>query len=210
MQNDERQTLDAITSAGDITEITIEPSEAQLARLSTLLKKGCFVRIRTGCSMAELLCEQFNISPEYVKKEIKVIFLNFSPVDDLDNAIIKDGSIIALSAAMPGLVGASMGRGGLSWMRSSITYHEEGGAQASQEGLIHMKLFNKVMADLGESFLRRGVYVRSGFLADFFNRFDAGFWRESRRISANGEATTDAGLLEFLNGRDEWVMLSIR
>jgi hypothetical protein len=210
MQNEERQTLEAITAAGEIAAITIESSVAQTARLATLLKKGCFVRVRTGCSMKELLCEQFNINPEYVRKEIKVIFLNFSPVDDLDTAIIKDGSIIALSAAMPGLVGAAMSRDGLSWMRSSITYHEEAGEHAHQDGLIHMKLFNKVMADHGESFLRRGVYVKSGFLADFLERFDADFWRAGGKISRNGEAMTVNELLKSLKGSDEWVRFTLR
>lgn len=209
MQSEERQVLEAVTSAGEIAAITIEPAESQIARLATLLKKGCFVRVRTGCSMSDLLCDQFNISPEYVKKEIKVIFLNFSPVDDLDNAIIKDGSIIALSAAMPGLVGAAMGRGGLSWMRSSITYHEEAGERGQQDGLIHMKLFNKVMADLGESFLRRGVYVKTGFLADFLERFDADFWQDRGKISRNDQAMTEAGLIESLRERDVWVMFKL-
>jgi len=210
MQNEERQTLEAVTSAGAIATITIEPSESQTARLATLLKKGCFVRVRTGCSMTELLCDQFNISPEYVKKEIKVIFLDFSPVDDLDTAIIKDGSIIALSAAMPGLVGAAMRRDGLSWMRSSITYHEEGGEYVHEDGLIHMKLFNKVMADLGESFLRRGVYVKAGFLADFLERFDADFWLDSGKLYRNEQVMTEADLLDALKGRNEWVRLTIR
>ena len=210
MQSEERQILEAVTSAGEIAAITIEPSEGQIARLATLLKKGCFIRVRTGCSMKELLCETFNISPEYVKKEIKVIFLNFSPVDDLETAIIKDGSIIALSAAMPGLVGAAMSRDGLTWMRSSITYHEEAGEHAHQDGLIHMKLFNKVMADLGESFLRRGVYVKSGFLADFLERFDADFWRDSGKIARNEEAMTVNELLESLKGSDEWVRFILR
>jgi len=210
MQNEERQTLDAISAAGEIALITIEPSEGQITRLATLLKKGCFVRVRTGCSMRELLCEQFNISPEYVRKDIKVLFLDFSPVDDIDSAIIKDGSIIALSAAMPGLVGAAMRKDGLSWMRSSITYHETAGEHVCQDGLIHMKLFNQVMVDLGESFLRRGVYVKSRFLADFLGRFDGAFWRECRKISRNGDAMTENDLLETLQGRDEWVRFTIR
>lgn len=210
MQNEERQTLEAITSAGEIAEVTIEPSESQIARLATLLKKWCFVRIQAGCSMRELLCEQFNISPEYVRTEIKVIFLNFSPVDNLDTAIIKDGSIIALSAAMPGLVGAAMRRDGLSWMRTSITYREEAGEHVHEEGLIHAKLFNKVMADLGESFLRRGVYVKSGFLAEFLERFDADYWRDNHRIYRGEESMNETGLLESLKGRDEWILFKIR
>jgi len=69
-----------------------------------------------------------------VKHDIKVLFLDYSPVDDLDAAIIKDGAILALSAAMPGLVGAAMRKDGLSWMRTSITYHEQGGGMITEKG----------------------------------------------------------------------------
>lgn len=210
MQNEERQNLEAITSAGPIDSVTMEPSETQIERLSTLLQKGCFVKVRIGCSMRELLCDQFDISPEYVKQDIKVLFLDFSPVDDIDTAIIKDGSIVALSAAMPGLVGAAMRKDGLSWMRSSITYHEDAAEQGPREGLVHIKLFNQVMADLGETFLRRGVYVKSGFLAGFLERFGEDFPKEFKRITRNGEVMTWQALLEYLRGREQWVMLTIR
>lgn len=190
--------------------IVLEPAAEQIPRLCTLIQKDCFVKIETGSSLRNVLCEQFGITPEYVKGEIKVFFLDNSPVDDLDEAIIKDGATVALSAAMPGLVGASMRQGGLSWMRAGITYHEDGQDQGKNRGVIQLKLFNKVMADLGESFLRRGVYVKSGILAANLDRFSTDFWRDFGEITKNGECVTYSILSDFLKTHDEWVKFAIR
>ncbi len=186
------------------------PSEKQIARLCTLLQKGCFIKVKTGCSLSDLLCDQFLISPDYIKNDIKVIFLDYSPVDDLDAAIIKDGAILALSAAMPGLVGAAMRRDGLSWMRTSITYHEDESEHHETEGMLHVKLFNQVMADLGESFLKRGVFVKSAFLAGYLGRFSGEFWNDTTDILRNGESITQSEMFQCLAADEKWVKFSIR
>jgi hypothetical protein len=194
----------------DVNDILcLKTTEELIPRLSTLMQKGCFVKIRTGCSLSDLLCDQFGISPDYIKNDIKVIFLDYSPVDDLDAAVIKDGAILALSAAMPGLVGAAMRRDGLSWMRSSITYQEHENKHEKEEGVLHVKLFNQVMADLGESFLKRGVYVKSEFLADFLGRFAGDFWQGVREIVKDGDMLTKSSLFDYLTSNERWVKLYI-
>ncbi|MDD3293565.1 MAG: hypothetical protein PHG20_02625 [Geobacteraceae bacterium] len=199
-----------VSSADEAGGIALAPTARQIARLCTLIQKDCFVKIECGCSMRNVLCEQFGITPEYVKSEIKVFFLNNSPVDDIDDAIVRDGSTMALSAAMPGLVGASMRQGGLSWMRSGITYHEDGEVQGKRMGVIQLKLFNQVMADLGEAFLKRGLYVKTGVLAAFFARFSEDFWSECGNITKNSESVTGSTLMDYLKSSDEWVKFSIR
>jgi hypothetical protein len=198
-----------ISTAERSAVITLDIGPDLIQRVGTLLSRACFVRIRTGCTMRQLICEQFHISPDYLKQEIKVFFLNYSPVDNLDEAIIRDGATVALSAAMPGLVGASMRSGGLSWMRSSITYHDEGGDLSEGEGIIQIKLFNQVMADLAELFLRRGVYVKSSFLADFLQRFDEDFWLGFSSITKSGEIMNRSGLIDFLNSDPGWAKVTI-
>ena len=210
MEREKSPKLNEITVADKSELLCMKPSEEIIPRLCTLMQKGCFVKVQTGCSLRELLNEQFNISPEYVKHDIKVLFLDYSPVDDLDAAIIKDGAILALSAAMPGLVGAAMRKDGLSWMRTSITYHEQGGGDDHREGVLHVKLFNQVMADLGESFLRRGVYMKSRFLADYLERFDEEFWQGCRQITRNGDSVARQEMLDYLKAEERWVKFSIQ
>lgn len=202
--------LDDLQEAAGISEIVLEPKGDQIARLCTLLHKGCYVKVPCGISLHELLCSTFAIDPEYVRKDIKVIFLENSPVDNLDTATVKDGVTLALSAAMPGLVGAAMRKDGLSWMRTSITYHEEAQDASCGHGLMQVKLFNQVMADLGAAFFKRGIYVNSRYLAVFFARFDDGFWTDFGTISRDGLPVTCSALMEQLNGQDQWVRLVVQ
>jgi len=211
MDTEGRRRLAETSVADESARLVIEPAAEQIPRLATLMSKGCFVRVQTGGSLRDLICDQFKITPEYLKNDIKVLFLNFSPVDDVDSARVHDGAVLALSAALPGLVGAAMRKDGLSWMRSSITYREGTGAVEQGDGVIFLKLFNLVMADLGEMFLRRGVYIEPASLADFLTtRFDDEFWRKCKKISRNGEPITDGALLAYLSSQGGYVNLSIR
>ncbi|OFX19656.1 MAG: hypothetical protein A2V77_07320 [Anaeromyxobacter sp. RBG_16_69_14] len=197
-------------SVADAARLVLEPTAAQIPDLRALLAKGCFVKVRTGCSLRELICEQFQISPEYLKNDIKVLFLNFSPVNEVDTVFVKDGAILALSGALPGVVGAAMRRDGLSSMRSSITYKESVDERVVRgEGVIHVKLFNLVLADLGESFLKRGVYESSAVLAEFLGRFPIDFWRECK-ITRNGQVVREGSLFDDLSADDRWTSFSIR
>ncbi len=207
--NSEQPTVAQLSTA-DPLGLVLEPTAAQIPELFALLAKGCFVKVGTGCSLRELICEQFQISPEYLKNDIKVLFLNFSPVNEVDTVFVKDGAILALSGALPGVVGAAMRRDGLSSMRSSITYKESADERAVRgEGVIHVKLFNLVLADLGESFLKRGVYESSAVLAEFLGRFSIDFWRECK-IFRNGEVVTERSLFDDLSASERWMSFSIR
>jgi allantoicase len=77
------------------------------------------------------------------------------------------------------------------------------------EGVIYLKLFNVVMDALGESFLRRAVYVESRTLAEFLGRFSDEFWRECKGIHRNGQAITKDGLFHDLSASERWVQYSI-
>jgi len=211
MQNKKNPILAEMPPDEELVTFTLEPTTEQISRLCTLMHNGCYVKVECGKTMRDLLCEQFQIPHEYVRVDIKVIFLEYSPVDDIETAIIKDGATLALSAAMPGLVGAAMPRDGeLNWMRNGITYHEEETDNKEGPGLIQIKLFNKVMADLGESFLRRGVYVRTKYLSEFLTRFTPDFWKEFGNISKNEETISSQELIRYVNDHKQWVKLIIR
>ena len=83
-----------------------------ISTFSQLLQQGIMVRIQAGWSIKKLLGEQLGLTPEYVDREIKTIFLDGQAVDDLEKSILANGSILALSGAMPGLAGASLRRAG--------------------------------------------------------------------------------------------------
>jgi len=169
-----------------------------------LLQQGVMIRCRINCSIAAFLREELGADTETIEK-IQSIILDGKPVDDLEAALIKDGSILALSAAMPGLVGATLRRGGTySSFRSAITYHETGETAARGEGCVRIKLFNLLMAELGPDLLHRGVFLES---ADFLN-FTAGlsqdFWQGCRRITLDNRPLDARQLLDaaWLSGKD--------
>ena len=186
----------------------LAPAAGALGRLVTILSRGCFVRVVTGSTVRQLLVEQFHVDPGYLEREIKIVFLDSSPVDDLDAAVVRDGATLALSAAMPGLVGAAMRRDGPSWLRASITHHETTLARPVAEGFVFLKLFNQVMQDLGGGFFRRGVYVEAPALAAFFERMDERFW-QACPVDFNHATLTPGALVEQLAGRAPWLRLSV-
>lgn len=127
---------------------------------STIFQQGVSLKIRTGISVRDFLCGNLGLAPEYVENRISTIFLNGQPVDNLDSSHIKDGSTISLSAAMPGLVGATMRRGGFyASLRNTITYKDDGKSSEVTDGSVKIKLFNIIMKEIGEDLLRKGIYI---------------------------------------------------
>lgn len=133
-----------------------------------------------------LLSDQFGLSAEYIENRIQTIFLNAKPIDDMDTATVRDGSILALSSAMPGVLGATLRRGGFySRMRSQITYVEEAELPQRKDGQIIVKLFNLTIRELGPMFLERGIWIDAEDLKEFFKS-------QSHDLGGGGvEATVD-------------------
>ncbi|MCA1794588.1 MAG: hypothetical protein LC660_12110 [Desulfobacteraceae bacterium] len=130
---------------------------------SIILQQGFKVFAKVGSSLESMLCDQFALPPEYLSNRIQTIFLDGKPVDDVTSTMITDGATLALSAAMPGLVGATFRSGGaLSVFRSSITHREEEEkSNISAQGMITLKLFNLLVSEIGPAFLERGIWVET-------------------------------------------------
>ena len=151
----------------DSTVPTLQLSQGMLPRLSPIFQKGFQVEIETGCTLESLLCDQWELTRNYVMEKISTLFLDAKPVDDISNAWVADGTVLALSSAMPGLVGAIMRRGGFfSPLREGITYREKATEHHVRRGLITVKLFNLLIQDLGPRFLARGFFVDRNDLPD--------------------------------------------
>jgi hypothetical protein len=145
------------------------------------------VRAQVGCSIKKFLYQQQKLSQEYISKRISTIFLDGKPVDDIDSAVIQDGSTLALSGAMPGLVGAVMRRGSFyASFRSSITYKEDDKISQQAEGWVRLKLFNMVMKELGLHFLEKGIFLRASDLRHFLVNQWENFPRGCREVLLNG------------------------
>ena len=145
----------------------------QLSTFFPLLQRGVTMQATVGCSLQELLCQQLGIPADYVAGRITTIFLNNSPVDDLE-AKVEEGARIALSAAMPGLVGAVMRRSGFyAALRQGITHAENSGMTKEGSGTVRMKLFNLLLPEIGPLFLAHGVLMQKEELEGLLGELSA-------------------------------------
>ena len=146
------------------------------------------VKVRVDCSIKELLCRQLGMDPQYLEQRIQTVFLNGKPVDDVDSAVVDEGATLALSSAMPGLVGAILRRGGsYAPMRSRISKGDKTEPITYRKGFIKVKLFNLVAKELGPAFLKRGVWVNGKNLEDLMKRQSAEFWRGCLSARVDGD-----------------------
>jgi len=145
-------------AAAAVLSLVVQPETVK--RFFCLFSEGVTLPITTGSTLKQTVCSQLGVSAEYFEERIQTIFLNFKAVDSPDQAQVDDGAIVTLSAAMPGLVGATMRRGGTyAAMRSNISYTETAGDIEPQKGFITLKLLNMVARELGPVFLANGVYL---------------------------------------------------
>jgi len=134
-----------------------------------VLQKGFIQKTEVGCTLRELLAERFGVSAEYIENRIQTVFLDGKPVDDMDAAVVRDGAVLALSSAMPGLLGAIMRKGGYySRMRSPIGSGANGDAPRRVDGQVVVKLFNLTVRELGPLFLERGIWIDPEELKNLF------------------------------------------
>jgi hypothetical protein len=148
-------------------DLTCEPPVHVLFAL--MFQQGFMLRCLIGSTIRDVLCHQYGIKDDYLDGRINTVFLDGKPVDDVDTARIYDGSVLALSASMPGFAGAALRKGGFyAKMRQGITHAEDSGTALPHEGFFTLKLFNMVAEELGPTFLKDGVWLESKAFEDFF------------------------------------------
>jgi len=189
--------------------LTITTRENRISEFVALLRAGFRVKAQVGCSVKDFLCGQLGISPDYYETRIQTLFLNSKPVDNPETAQVQDDATLALSAAMPGLVGATMRRGGhYGRLRGSITHTDEDQTCAGATGWITLKLFNLILKESGPYFLKQGVWVDSKIIRTFFQKQVGDLLSELQTVSWNGQDIDPEGILS-LDWPEGWVLIQI-
>jgi hypothetical protein len=142
--------------------------------LSALFQRGVLVPVTAGTRLTDFLLISLEIPRADLEERVQTIFLDGRPVDDPATAVMGPGSVVALSASLPGLVGATMRKGGTyASLRSSISHTEAAREDGGREsGLATLKLFNVLMGELGPALLQRGVMVPSSRILDLMRSAD--------------------------------------
>jgi hypothetical protein len=142
--------------------LTVPAGRVRWSDLAVMFQRGVVVSISGPRSVADFLTLDLAIEPDYVRRMIATVFVDSMVVDDLEGAMLHPGSTLTLSAAMPGLVGATLRRSSYySAMRAEVSWHDGRGPCRDDESAptIRVKLFNLIIPGVGPSVLRRGIVL---------------------------------------------------
>lgn len=168
-----------------------------------LFSKGVAIKASLSCNLRELLCNQVGLAPDYLDNRIQTVFLDGQPVDDVDKTTVENGATIALSAAMPGLVGAVLRKGGtLAGLRKGITYRCGSIGQAACDGSVTVKLFNMTTREVGPLLLKYGITIQGDELLDIIGGWAEALRRECRDIRLEDRSISIGELLTSTDASD--------
>ncbi len=182
-----------------------------LSLFCSLLEKGVILEARTGCTVRNFLCGQLGLADDYLDERIQTLFLDARPVDDVDTAVVRDGSTLALSAAMPGLVGATMRKGGrYAAFRKDISQHTDECGICETSGRVTVKLFNMVAKEAGGRLLGTGVDVDGRHIANLARRHAEVLRRSIKAMRKNGrDMAVDVNLFSALSTQRVWLSVNL-
>ncbi|MFO7496096.1 MAG: hypothetical protein R6X05_10755 [Desulfobacterales bacterium] len=176
--------------------LSLTVSENRLPLFFELLAQGISLPLAVGTSIRHVLCDQLGFCGDYLAERIQTIFLDGKAVDDVASAIVRDGATLALSAAMPGVVGATMRRQGrYAVMRQTISHQPADTPAPPQQGWITLKLFNLLASEKGPAFLSQGIAVQGRDLCALLKRQGPDFWSDCRDCRLNGKPVSPQQLL---------------
>ena len=153
----------------------VVPLAAPLAAEAVrLLVAGVWVPVPSRAAplrLREFLEGTLGLDPAYVRERVQTILCDGLAVDDLD-APLPANARMGLSAALPGVLGATLRRGGAyAPMRRDITLMPaSAGAPVSAASAptapfwVQVRYFNVIAAEQSLGLLRRGVAARAGDL----------------------------------------------
>jgi hypothetical protein len=182
-------------------EMVVSCSGPHQEALSFFFQRGILVPVAPRTPLTEFLLCTLNIPEDYLVERVQTIFLDGRPVDRPESATLGPRSSVALSASLPGLVGATLRKAGaFSCLRSSISYRETGGGAGGEEpGYATFKLFNLLIGELGTILLGNGVLVSAETAAEALGQ--GGVLGECERIEVDGAPVRHMELGERLIGQ---------
>ncbi len=190
--------------------LSLTAAPPALTCFNPLLQEGIELAVDVGCTVRELLCRRLGIDGGYVDQRIQTAFLDGKPVDRLDQAGVRDGSTLALSAALPGLLGATLRKSGAyASLRGGITHAEPSARSHRGRGRITLKVFNVLLPELSPIVFHRGVHVSWGRLGDRIRRCGAGLISAVQAAELDGKPLSPKDLADLPWNADTRILFLI-
>lgn len=141
---------------------------SEVGRLATIFNVGIGIVTHTGIPLMALLCDQLCIDRSYIDQRIQTVFVNGRAIGNRNKAILSANAVVALSTAMPGLVGCAFHKQGpLTDCREDIVDTSLESAQTDRHAtVVTLKLFNMVATELGPDLLRQQIWVKGHMLRE--------------------------------------------
>jgi uncharacterized protein (DUF2164 family) len=123
---------------------------------------------------------------------------------------MSNGSTLALSAAMPGLAGATFRKGGkYAGLRAGITDTLSEARAQTETGLVTVRLFNFIAAELGPLFLKQGIVIRGKDVENTFNNQTVTDDSSRLHFRINDQPVSLQTLIEKLDTQDDILLTLI-
>ena len=164
-------------------QITVVPGALPL--FASLLQHGILCPVPGEVDLASFLLSLPGFTRDYLEQTVQTIFLDGVAADNLDQEIVG-GSVVALSAAMPGLAGAIFRRHGLHGSLRSRPVHQH--HPESKSGYVTIKLFNSIATDRIKDLLEGPVLMLGPVFRSFAGSRAHLFQPEVCRCLFNGVA----------------------
>lgn len=151
-----------------LPHITITATPDMLLKFTTLLQSGTKIKCAQGTTVGAFLHSLPNFSMEYITERIETIFLDGTPVDDLETTFSEATQTLALSAAMPGLAGAILRRNSFHAALRTTSPKKAVTCDSTQQTTVLLKLFNTIAQERGPALLQTWLTISSERLDRFF------------------------------------------
>ncbi len=190
-------------------QMTLKKDSRLRILINGIFRQGVRVEILTGSSIRQIIVDQVGIAEDYLENRIQTLFLDGKPVDDVDAMKVSDGATLALSAAMPGLAGATLRKGGkYASFRQQISVGGDTPALVQRKGRMILKLFNQVAEEQGPVILTKGIGIGGVDLLDIIRKSkDQCLLREILEVEVNGIAVAPEMLAAEVDGKVDIFLL---
>ena len=147
--------------------ITLQLSQEGMDKFTALLQSGVEIETTAGEPLLQFLEKIPGFTPEYIDNDIQTIFLDGTAIDDVHAPLTDTETVIALSAAMPGLSGAIYRKNSIHSPLRSVHHHYDATKVEEKTISIYLKLFNSIARDRGAEMLRQGVTLKTSTMVTF-------------------------------------------